>query len=257
MDTILSPARPAPSASDDERAPRYTLGWARSEAEIEEVQRLRFEVFAGELGAHLSPAVDRAGRRLDRDVRDARCDHLVVRDRSGAVVGTYRLLPPQRADGDATGGVFEMSGLDPARDGLVELGRACVHPAHRRGPVVMLLWKGIADYMREGGHTYAFGCASVGMADGGRLAASIHHGLVAQGRVSARLAMRPRVPLALSGIEPLDQGEPPVLVRAYLRIGAELCGPPAWDPHFNTADLPMLLGLGDVDARYRARFLAG
>ncbi|CAN5165139.1 GNAT family N-acetyltransferase [soil metagenome] len=242
-------------ASTLDAAPRYRIGWARSAAEIEAVQRLRYEVFAGELGAQLTPAFDHSGRRLDRDERDGIADHLVVRDREDQVVGTYRLLA--RAGGrDPTGGAFAMQGLERLGDGLVELGRACVHPAHRRGPVVMLLWKGIADYLRDGGHAYAFGCASVGMGDGGRLAASIHHSLVEQGRTSPLLSMQPHRPLPVDALERLDTVDAPVLVRAYLKIGALLCGPPAWDPEFNTADLPMLLSLADVDDRYRARFLA-
>ncbi|CAN5149991.1 GNAT family N-acetyltransferase [soil metagenome] len=250
-------ARPPISrASRAESEPRYRIGWARSAAEIEEVQRLRFEVFAGELGAQLTPAFDRAGHRLDRDERDAIADHLVVRDREDRVVGTYRLLA-QAGGKDPTGGAFAMRGLENLGDGLVELGRACVHPEHRRGPVVMLLWKGIADFLRDGGHAYAFGCASVGMGDGGRLAASIHHSLIEAGRTSKLLTMLPHRPLPIESLERLDTVDAPVLVRAYIKIGARLCGPPAWDPEFNTADLPMLLSLADVDDRYRARFLTG
>jgi putative hemolysin len=55
----------------------------------------------------------------------------------------------------------------------------------------------------------------------------------------------------------LDDGLPtraPALVQAYLRLGARVLGAPAWDPDFNTADLPMMLRLADLDARYRRHF---
>jgi putative hemolysin len=40
-----------------------------------------------------------------------------------------------------------------------------------------------------------------------------------------------------------------------LRLGAKVLGAPAWDPDFNTADLPMLMRIGDLPARYRKHFL--
>ena len=49
--------------------------------------------------------------------------------------------------------------------------------------------------------------------------------------------------------------EPPALIKGYLRLGAKVLGPPAWDPDFNAADLPMLMRLADLPARYRKHFL--
>jgi putative hemolysin len=40
-----------------------------------------------------------------------------------------------------------------------------------------------------------------------------------------------------------------------LRCGAKVLGAPAWDPDFHTADLPMLLRMSDMPARYRRHFL--
>jgi hypothetical protein len=40
-----------------------------------------------------------------------------------------------------------------------------------------------------------------------------------------------------------------------LRLGAKVLGPPAWDPDFNAADLPMLMRISDLPARYRKHFL--
>jgi hypothetical protein len=33
--------------------------------------------------------------------------------------------------------------------------------------------------------------------------------------------------------------------------------PPAWDPDFGVADLPMMLAPGDLPASYRQRFIGG
>jgi putative hemolysin len=49
--------------------------------------------------------------------------------------------------------------------------------------------------------------------------------------------------------------EPTALIKGYLRLGAKVLGAPAWDPDFNTADLPMMMHISDLPARYRKHFL--
>ncbi len=70
------------------------VGLASSETEILEAQKLRYRVFAEEMGARLptrSPGVD-------RDLYDPFCEHLIVRDEdAGRIVGTYRILSPSAA----------------------------------------------------------------------------------------------------------------------------------------------------------------
>ena len=89
----------------------YTLLIADGADQVTAAQRLRHDVFAGELGATLPTAVD--GR--DVDEFDDFCDHLIVReDATGAVVGTYRMLPPaaaERAGRRYADGEFDMSRL--------------------------------------------------------------------------------------------------------------------------------------------------
>ena len=76
------------------RTAPLTVGIARTPGQIREAQRLRWRVFADELGARLSS--NEPG--VDRDLFDAHCEHLVVRDeRSGETVGTYRILPGAQA----------------------------------------------------------------------------------------------------------------------------------------------------------------
>ena len=73
------------------RRPKLSVGLAQSEREIIEAQKLRFRIFAGELGATLPTRTP----GVDHDIYDPYCEHLVVRDdQSGAVVGTYRILSP-------------------------------------------------------------------------------------------------------------------------------------------------------------------
>lgn len=51
-------------------------------------------------------------------------------------------------------GEFDLRRLGPIRDDLVEVGRSCVHPAHRDGAVIALIWGGLARYMERTGHTW-------------------------------------------------------------------------------------------------------
>jgi putative hemolysin len=53
------------------------------------------------------------------------------------------------------------------------------------------------------------------------------------------------------------QIEPPALIKGYLRLGAKVLGAPAWDPDFNTADLPMMMRTADLPMRYRKHFSMG
>ena len=140
-------------------------------------QRLRHQVFAGELGARL----DGPEPGLDSDAFDAYCDHLLVREAAtGDVVATYRLLPPERARIAGrlySESEFDLGRLGPIRDDLVEVGRSCVHPAHRDGAVIALIWAGLARYMERSGHNWLAGCCSIPLADGGVLAADyLGHG---------------------------------------------------------------------------------
>ncbi|MEV0351341.1 GNAT family N-acetyltransferase [Nonomuraea sp. NPDC050680] len=131
---------------------RYTVGLATSAADVQAAQRLRHEVFVEEMGARLDSPIS----GLDADRFDAYCDHLLVRY-DDKVVGTYRLLPPGRTDRLYSDAEFELGNLAVLRRDLVEAGRTCVHPDHRAGTVVGLMWAGIARYMVNGGAVPAAG----------------------------------------------------------------------------------------------------
>ncbi|MGW2847659.1 GNAT family N-acetyltransferase, partial [Streptomyces sp. NPDC001274] len=144
MNAMPVASLPATSPPTAPERPRYRVSLATGPDEVRAAQRLRHLVFAGELGARLhSPEPG-----LDSDAFDAYCDHLLVREEAtGEVVATYRVLPPERAE--AAGGLyaeseFDLGRLAPIRDDLVEVGRSCVHPAHRDGAVIALIWAGLA-----------------------------------------------------------------------------------------------------------------
>ncbi|WP_149179685.1 GNAT family N-acyltransferase [Streptomyces sp. TRM49041] len=237
--------------------PRYRVSIAREQNEVRAAQRLRYLVFSGELGARL----DGPEPGLDSDAFDAYCDHLLVRDEStGDVVGTYRLLPPDRARIAGrlySDGEFDLSRLTPIRDDLVEVGRSCVHPAHRNGAVISLIWAGIAHYMTRTGHNWLAGCCSLPLADGGTLAAATWDTVKDRHLAPEEYRVTPHRLWNADGVpRPAGRTELPPLLRGYLRLGARVCGAPAHDPDFGVADLYVLLSLRRTNPRYLRHFLS-
>ena len=238
----------------DPTRPRLSVSLASCTSEVVEVQRLRYQVFSGELGARLHNA--QAG--LDQDMYDAFCDHLLVRDHvSGRVVGTYRILTPEsakRIGGYYSEREFDLNRLRPLAPRMVEVGRACVHPEYRTGAAIALLWSGLAEYMRNSPYKYLMGCASIGMSDGGQAATTLFRRLARNCMSPTEWRVVPRYRLPMEAFEQDVEVVMPPLIKGYLRAGALICGEPAWDLDFNTADLLMLLPVADISQRYARHF---
>ena len=67
--------------------------------------------------------------------------------------------------------------------------------------------------------------------------------------------MFPRCPLPLAALRQDLKADVPPLIKGYLRAGAYVCGEPAWDPDFNTADLPILMLMSRISDRYSRHFI--
>lgn len=233
--------------------PRLSVALASTPEEVELAQRLRFKVFADELGARLDGGSD----GLDRDEFDDWCDHLIVRDDDRLrAVGTYRILPPHRAR--AVGRLyaereFDLARLAHLRPMMIEVGRACVHRDYRGGAVLMMLWAGLAHYMKSNGYRHLIGCASVSLADGGRRAARVRDELLSS-YVDAEHRVFPRLPFPHPQLERAASVDMPPLIKGYLRLGARVGGEPAWDPDFNSADFLLWLSLDQLQPRYARHF---
>ena len=233
--------------------------WARHLDEVRQAQRLRFEVFAAEMGARLTTPVP----GHDVDLFDDYCEHLLVRDaQSLQVIGTYRVLTPaqaQRVGGTYSDTEFDLTRLRSLRPRMVELGRSCVHPDHRHGGVIMALWTALGEFMVRNNLDTMIGCASIPMMQGGvfngDVAASIWRQVREKYMAPIEFQVRPRLALPLDNLNDRLPVEPPALIKGYLRAGAWICGEPAWDPDFNTADLPVLLPVSRLDARYAKHFM--
>ena len=247
------PVVPAPA--------RLLVQWARQQDEVREAQRLRHQVFVKEMGARLPKGL--AGHDIDHF--DDYCEHLLVRDPvSAKVVGTYRLLTPaqaRRAGGLYADNEFDLTPLQAWRPRLVELGRSCVHADWRNGATIVALWGALAEFMQRNRLEAMLGCASMPMyhpgLSYGEGAASIWQQLRTRYLAEPALQVMPRTALPLPaegrGTPAAASVPPPALIQGYLRMGAKVLGAPAWDPDFQTADLPLMARIQDLPARYRRR----
>ncbi len=241
--------------AEKKQRPQYHCGIAHSESEIREAQKLRYRVFAEEMGARLN--VREAG--VDADLFDPWCKHLIVRDETnGRIVGTYRILSPEaarRVGGYYSETEFDLTRLQNLRPRMVEVGRSCIDPDYRSGSVIALLWTKLAEYMVQNDYEYLIGCASIGMADGGHNAANIFLQLIEENIAPVEYRVFPKSKLPYERLVTGHSTEVPPLVKGYLRAGAYVCGEPSWDPDFNTADLLVLLPMSRISPRYLKHFV--
>ena len=245
---------PAPKLEHNE----LTVSWAKHHDEVRLAQRLRYKVFAEEMGARLDAKIP----GHDVDLFDNYCEHLLVRDaHTHQVVGTYRVLTPAQAKrvGSTYSDLeFDLTRLRHLRERMVELGRSCVHKDYRQGGVIMTLWGALAAFMARNQLDTMVGCASIPMLHNGIVtgdaAASIWHQLKQTHLAPIEHHVRPRLPLPVEQLDSSLSVKTPALIKGYLRLGAKILGAPAWDPDFNSADLPMMLRIADLPPRYRNHF---
>lgn len=224
----------------DSTADHYELSFARSEEDLLEIQRLRFNVFNVELDEGLQRSFE-IGR--DADDFDATCHHLLVRDQAdGAIVGTYRMQTYEMAasgNGFYSSIEFDLSTWpDAVTHNAVELGRACIAREHRSLPVLNLLWRGLGSYLRHSGCRYLFGCSSL-TSQNPRDGVAMFKYFQEQNMMHSELTVTPQ-----PGFECQVEGDVmaattsdvPRLMRVYISTGARMCGPPAIDREFGTID---------------------
>jgi putative hemolysin len=255
------------------KRPQYAARLAQNVDEVRRAQRLRFEVFNLELGEGLAES---HATGLDVDPFDPFCDHLVVEElATRIIVGTYRLQTGQLAAanlGYYCEREFDFAPYEPLRCEMIELGRACVHADHRNFNLLHLLWRGIAIYAIERKARFLVGCSSLTSQDSMEGVAMYEQ---LRGKHLARPKWRtvPHAAFAVAGGGDADLGPdgsrgaprstPPAttcgasskLLRAYLSIGAKICGPPAMDREFGTIDFLTLLDLHALPTIIRAHFL--
>ena len=241
------------------RSGHYAADFARTQQELEEVQRLRFQVFNLEMGEGLEESF---ATERDQDPYDATCHHLIVRDdSSGAIIGTYRMQTgamAQQGLGFYSANEFELSAFGEEMLGQsLELGRACISADHRSGRVLFLLWRGLLYYLQTNRLRYFFGCCSLTSqdpADGW----AMHTRLRRAGHLPPDLMVSATPEFQCKASEPSEEHIAdvfmPRLMRLYLDYGALMCSEPALDTEFKTIDFLALFDLEDLPPKLRKIF---
>lgn len=235
---------------------------ANCPADIAAAQRLRWEVFYRERGAISSGNV-----QMDCDPYDPVCDHLLVEDNAlgtPKVVGTYRLLRQSIAatrEGFYSAGEYDLSPLSHSPGEQLELGRSCVALEYRDAGTIQLLWRGIATYLRQHQISTMFGCASFhGInpdAHADTLSYLWHNHLAPQSLRARALEERyvDMARLPLGGYDPRQaMRKLPPLLKAYLRVGAQVGDGAVIDHQFNTVDVFIVMPVTEISDRYTSRF---
>lgn len=238
---------------------KYRVRFAVSREELDEIQRLRFEIFNLELGEGLESSFQ-TGRDLDE--YDLACHHLIVIEvATEKVVGTYRLQTgamAAAATGFYSATEFDLSHLPlEVLEDSVELSRACIAKEYRNTQVLFLLWKGLASYIAFNRKRFLFGCCSLTSQDAaeGKLAMEL---LEREGHLHPSYFVPPKKGFECYSADfavtsPFDV-KLPKLFRSYLRIGTKVCGPPAIDRTFKTIDFFVLFDLFEMDRQTQRMF---
>ncbi len=249
--------------------PLFKTSIAQTNAEIAAAQRLRYRVFIEELGG-TGPMVDHTAR-LERDRFDDHAIHIILRDMTRAaddqIVGVYRVMT---AAGAAAAGQYycedeyDLTPLKATGQTLLELGRSCLHPAYRRGPGLMHLWSGLADFVADNNIDILFGVASFHGTDVDALAAPLsllHDRHLAPEHL--RVTARPPGARAMNMCD-TDQIDKvaatraiPALIKAYLRLGGVVGDGAFVDQAFNTTDICLILPTDAVGAMQRRVYERG
>ncbi len=235
---------------------------ASSAADIEAAQRLRWDVFYRERGA--TPLEDIS---LDQDPYDSVCDHLLVEDSASGtpeVIGTYRLLRQSVAasrEGFYSAGEYDLRPLARTLGEQLELGRSCVAAEYRDAGTIQLLWRGIASYLRQHQISTMFGCASFHGIDPEAHADTLSylwHNHLAPLPLRARALEERYVEMARLPLGSYDPRQAmrklPPLVKAYLRVGAQVGDGAVIDHQFNTVDIFIVMPVAEISNRYMGRF---
>lgn len=236
---------------------------ARSAAEIDAAQALRYRVFYEEMAA--KPTPEMAARKRDFDEFDAIADHLLVLDHKlgdgpKAVIGTYRLI--RRAAAARLGRFYSAAEYDIASilanpGEILELGRSCVDAQYRTRPSMQLLWRGIAAYVFQHKIEIMFGCASLPGTDPQAQAAPLsylyHHHLAPPQLRPRALASRyvdmAILPAAEINTRAALNALPP-LIKGYLRLGGFIGDGAVIDHQFNTIDVCIVVKTDLVTDKY-------
>jgi len=212
--------------------------------DLKKIYRLRFDCFYKE---YLGLPDSVTGVDINR--YDIFANYLVLTDHE-KIVGTYRLLTGHKQKDFSFSETFECLNFDSLKTPIVELSRACIAPSHRNGPLpVLLLWRGLAAYLRELGAKTLVGRVSMAGDDPTIVRALYKHLRETGGHRSDILAV-PRKPLEEGPHAEFVPEMVPSILRSYLRLGAKVAGDSCFDPILRCFDIFTLLDMEELSHKF-------
>lgn len=231
---------------------QYILKTLNKTNELREVLQLRAEIFTEEYNLSLQDPT------LDVDSYDFNCDHLIIiHKESQKIIGTYRLLCSTFNHPFYSESEFSIDSFLSTPSIKLELGRACIHKNFRKGSILSLLWRGVTTYAEKCGATLLFGCSSVKIKNFNE-AKTLYLELLLKNQISHDFNIHPLEKYQIPHFEKILPSEQliemPPLLKSYLKAGAEIIAPPAYDSAFHCIDLLTTLDLEKINKHYERRY---
>jgi len=205
----------------------------------------REDVRAAQAMRHAS-FVDAAGRAamedgLDQDAYDALCDHVLIEDTDGHLVGCYRVqffAAPEDLSNSYSAQYYNLDGLSDLTGGFLELGRFCVTSDAADSDVLRIAWGMLARLVDLYRATILFGCSSFAGTDPSRYAAAFD--LLGAKHASSRIStladetIRFQTSLKNPPDRAVALAQIPPLLRTYLSMGGWVSDHAVVDREMNT-----------------------
>lgn len=245
-------------------AGRFTIKTITSTEELKKAFSLRYQVFQ----------VEMVGSEVligeDHDEYDQVSDHLAIFDtQSNQMIATCRLNCSLFSNRFYSEQEFKCAALISLPDIKLEIGRVCVHQDFRKGIVIMLLWKAIAEYMLKTESKFLFGCGSV-QTQNPKEAVILYRYLQETGKIRNSYEISPTEKYQSAEFESLllnyerllnadeqalAKNLLPSLCRSYFDIGCFSPGKPAFDRDFKCIDFLTILDVNELSPLIRRKMM--
>jgi putative hemolysin len=243
---------------------RFLIKTISSQEELNIAFALRYQVFQVEMiGSDILIGED-------HDDYDHCADHLAIYDtKSNQMIATCRLNCSLFSNTFYSEQEFHCAPLIQRPETKVEIGRVCVHQDFRRGIIIMLLWKALAQYMSETESRFLFGCGSVSTLNP-KDAVILYRYLESEGKINNTFNITPTEKyksaeferILLDNMGPLTPEKHslaksllPSLCRSYFEMGCFSPGAPAFDSDFKCIDFLTILDMNNLSLQMQRKMM--
>jgi putative hemolysin len=235
---------------------QYIVKTISEKDDFKEVLRLRYYVFYEEL------LEKKKLIKMDKDKFDNLCDHIVVVDKaSEKIVGTYRVNCSLFNSQFYSATEFNIDEILEQEGTKLELGRACIHKDFRKNTIIMMLWRGITEYIKLTDAKYLFGLSSSKGQEESTV--KLFKYFRYNDYLNEQFCVFPKknfkMPkfsdkLVLVDISDETHRSVPNLIKFYLKAGCKVCGEPAYDKKMKCYDFFTFLEISHATKDVEKKF---